>query len=193
MAKRTFLGDLGLLGLRIATGGILAAHGYPKLFGGPDKPVLEQAKRYLGEGFATLHRYGGLAQTANYLRSLNVTWAEGAAPVVALVEFVGGICLILGLYTRLAALMAIADMEEAIRLVHAPVGLMGNDQQRGYEWPLMILAASVALLGEGPGRLSVDSLRYLIRNARRQARKAQRQLAEQKGELQGRLQGTVAR
>jgi putative oxidoreductase len=193
MAKRTILGDLGLLALRVATGGIMAVHGYPKIFGGPDKPVPDQARQYFGEEFAMHHQHGGIAQTTAFLRSLGVDWAEGAAPAVAFAEFVGGICLILGLYTRFAALLVAADMEEAIRLVHAKVGLIGDGQgHRGYEWPLMILAAAVALLGEGPGRLSIDGLRRAGKKASRQARRARRQAGRQLQQAKEQVQKAVA-
>ena len=77
------------------------------------------------------------------------------APVVALVEFVGGLALVLGIGTRVAAALIAIDMLGAIAIVH---GKNGFFLPNGYEFALTLLAANVALVLTGPGALAIESL-----------------------------------
>jgi putative oxidoreductase len=70
--------------------------------------------------------------------------------VAALAEFLGGICLVVGLFTRYAALAIAIIMTIAITTAHYQ-RLVG-----GYEFPLLLLAAAVALMLTGGGPLSFD-------------------------------------
>src|SRR5205807_2578295 len=73
----------------------------------------------------------------------------------ALLEFGGGILIILGWLTRpIAALLAI-DMVEAIRRVHWRNGLLGSS---GFELPLALLGGCLSLVGTDPGKLSIDAI-----------------------------------
>src|SRR5207245_9867176 len=70
------------------------------------------------------------------------------APVVVLpVGILGGLALIVGLGTRLAAALLAIDMVVAVLAVRVAAGFVG-----GYEFELTLLAASLslALLGGGP-------------------------------------------
>jgi putative oxidoreductase len=86
------------------------------------------------------------------------------APFIASVEFLGGIALVLGLLTRLAALGTAFTMLGAMFLVHLKGGFF---LPAGLEYTLVLLSASVALLLMGPGSLSLDA-----RIAHRSAREA---------------------
>jgi len=76
-------------------------------------------------------------------------------PFVALVEFFGGIAIVLGLLTRLAALGLAVNMVVAILTVHLKAGFFNPG---GIEFPLSLMAASVALIVSGAGALSLDAL-----------------------------------
>lgn len=88
------------------------------------------------------------------------SWMGPDAPVpgvfqalAAVAEFGGGMALILGLLTPLAALGLISTMFVAI-LTHIS---QGDAFFGGYELAAVYLAASVALLLAGPGRFSIDT------------------------------------
>ena len=73
--------------------------------------------------------------------------------IVTLVEFLGGMRLIVGLLTRWAAALNAFDMVVAILVVHLKNGFL---EPGGYEHPLIMLAACIALVMLGPGSVSVD-------------------------------------
>ncbi|HLZ60267.1 MAG TPA: DoxX family protein [Ktedonosporobacter sp.] len=145
--------SIGLFVLRLIAGGIFAIHGYPKLFGGPGKQVHPTAQRYLGPGFSQSMEQGGPERFSKMLESMEVPRPKATATFVGWVEFLGGILLALGLLTRLASALLIGDMAVAIQKVHAQKGLVG---QGGYEFPLSLTAACLALFLAGPGKISVD-------------------------------------
>jgi putative oxidoreductase len=77
--------------------------------------------------------------------------------VVTLVELVGGILLIVGLFSRLAALLLTIDLVVAILLVKVNVGLIAPPQQgAGAELDLALIAGFLVILFAGPGSLSLD-------------------------------------
>ena len=75
-------------------------------------------------------------------------------------EFLGGIGLILGALSRVAALGIAFEMAVAVLMVHAPNGLFMNwtGQQRGegFEYHLLAIAIAVVLMARGSGPVSVD-------------------------------------
>ena len=76
-------------------------------------------------------------------------------PFVAFVEFFGGIAILLGLLTRLAALGIGATMVVAILTVHLKNGFFAPT---GIEFPLSLLGSAIALVIMGAGDFSLDAL-----------------------------------
>jgi len=118
------------LPLRIGLGIILLVHGAQKIF-------------VLGPG-----------QVAGYLAKLGLEPSGFLAWVVILVEFGGGICLLLGLLTRVVGLLFAIEMVVAIWKVHASKGFYVG--QGGYEFAMLLIAGCLALVLAGPGRFAVD-------------------------------------
>lgn len=73
--------------------------------------------------------------------------------VAAFTEFFGGMLLIVGLLTRVAALMTAVDMAVAIIKVHLHGGLMGPNS---FALPLALFAISLMLVFTGCGWMGLD-------------------------------------
>jgi len=123
---------LGMTILRVVVGIVFVVHGAQKLFvfgiGG------------VTQGFAQMH----------------IPLPMVAAPVVAIVEFVGGIALVVGIFTRIAAILIAIDMVGAILFVH---GRNGFFLPMGFEFAFALMGACVALAVGGAGEYSVDNRR----------------------------------
>jgi putative oxidoreductase len=116
---------LSWLVVRVAVGWNLLVHGYPKLLNGPSEAFLK--------AYADL----GYTPPAFWF------WASG------LIETLGGISLILGLFTRFFAAAA------AIEMLFITITYWGNGfgwMRRGYEYVLLwgLLCFAIALRGGGP-------------------------------------------
>jgi putative oxidoreductase len=77
-------------------------------------------------------------------------------------EFFGGIALIGGLLTRVAAVGIAIDMVVAVLMVHKQFGFFmnwfGDQKGEGYEFHLLAIAIAIYLILEGAGFASVDRL-----------------------------------
>src|SRR5579864_5571447 len=75
-------------------------------------------------------------------------------------EFFGGLGLIVGLLTRIAAFGITVNMLVAIFMVHWPNGFFmnwtGQQKGEGFEYHLLVLAITTALMIRGAGALSLD-------------------------------------
>jgi len=121
-----FYGGLGVLALRLALGAIFIAHGWPKL-----KDLKKTAAGFNGMGF----KPGGF-------------WGT----LVALLEFFGGIALVLGLYTQtFAALFALEFLTIIVWKLARRQPFVG-----GWEFDLIILAGLLVLAANGSGAYSLD-------------------------------------
>ena len=98
--------------------------------------------------------YGHLHDYASFIGSLGVPAWLGY--VSAFTEFLGGILLLLGSLTRIAAFALLVDMLVAIGKVHWKHGLTGNG---GYEFPLALATIAFALIFFGAGPISIDAIR----------------------------------
>jgi len=125
----------GILLIRIVVGTTMAGHGVQKLLGWFDGP--------------------GLDGTRQMFRKLGFPAAAGMAVLAALAE-TGGLLFAIGLLTPFAALGVAVVMLNAIGAVHWKNGLWNT--AGGYEFPLVMLSAAVAVAATGPGRFSADRL-----------------------------------
>jgi putative oxidoreductase len=126
------LAGLAPLVARVIVGVIMAAHGWQKVVAGP-------------------------ANFGQFLAQLGVPLPTIMGFVVTFVELVGGILLVVGLFSRLAALLLTIDLVVAILLVKVNVGLIAPPQAgAGAELDLALIAGFLVILLAGPGRLSLD-------------------------------------
>jgi putative oxidoreductase len=128
--------DVGLLVLRLVLGVIFIGHGAQKLFGSFGGPRIS--------GFAKM------------LEQLGVKPAKPMAILAGLAEFVGGILVMIGFLTPLAALALIAVMIVAIVAVHLKNGFFNTNG--GYEFNLSLVGIAVTLLIAGAGAYSLDGV-----------------------------------
>ena len=89
------------------------------------------------------------AGTAQFFGSLGLPPA--LAYLIIAIEVVGGVALILGVYSRIAALVLIPGMVGAIVTVHGAAGFFFNNPNGGWEYPAfwIIGLVTAALLGDG--------------------------------------------
>ncbi|WP_129309448.1 DoxX family membrane protein [Streptomyces sp. L2] len=125
--------DLGLLLLRLGTGGVLAAHGAQKLFG------------WFGGH--------GLEGTGQFMESVGYAPGKASATMAGLAEAGGGTLLALGLATPAAGAAAVGAMAGA-SAVHMPNGFFAAEG--GYEHAASLGLAAAGLAITGPGRYSLD-------------------------------------
>jgi len=103
----------------------------------------------------------GLKGTTGYLTSIGIPLP--VAYLVCFTEFLGGIALVIGLLTRLAALGVALVMVGAAVKVHLPNGFFMNwaltpGKGHGFETNLALLAMALACVIAGGGALSIDRL-----------------------------------
>ena len=81
--------------------------------------------------------------------------AEMQLPI-ALAEFIGGVFLIVGIFTRITGVVF------TIILLGAIFHIRGIEEffisKGGYEWDLMMLAVALTIIAAGPGRISISHL-----------------------------------
>jgi len=123
------------LPIRLALGVVMIAHGSQKVLGS-----------FNGPGFKT---FVAGDTPFNFMRP---AWFWlGAA---ALSELIGGLLVALGLLTRVAAFFIACTMLTAVIGFHLSGGFFATN--RGFEYPLSLLAMALGLLISGGGQASVD-------------------------------------
>ena len=130
--------DWTLTILRLAAGAMIFPHGLQKTVGW-----------FGGAGFS--------AQMAGFER--------GHIPAVLaflaiMAEFLGGLGLILGALTRIAAFGLAADMVVAVYILHWRNGFFmnwsGQQKGEGFEFHILVVAMAIVLMARGGGAASVD-------------------------------------
>jgi putative oxidoreductase len=101
-------------------------------------------------------KVGAAAVATNILAKNGVEPALMWAYVIMFLEVVGGVCLIIGLFTRFFAAALAIEMLVALLAVHLTKGYAAS--AGGYEYVLLIGAVCFAIALRGGGPYSVDRL-----------------------------------
>lgn len=117
--------------LRVSVGAIFLMHGWQKL------SVM------------------GMGGVEGMLNALGFPMAGVLSPILIAAEIIGGAFLILGLYTQWSAKILTIVAAVALVAVHLKNGFFLATG--GYEFILLILAATVSVLITGPGKYSLDA------------------------------------
>ncbi|HEX3783826.1 MAG TPA: DoxX family protein [Pseudonocardiaceae bacterium] len=131
--------DVGLLLLRVMVGIDMSAHGCQKLFG------------WFGGG--------GLHGTGQFFTMNGYPAGSAMAVVAGLTETLGGIALILGLLTPLAAAAIVGDMLNAVAIKWTG----GFFEPSGMEYELLLTVAAASIAFTGPGRYAIDRALPILR------------------------------
>jgi len=121
----------GLLVLRVVVGVTFIAHGWLKFHG------------------------MGMPGTTGFFTSLGIPMPALAAWLVVLAEMLGGLALVLGVFTLPVGLALVVDMIGAITFAKRGGGFFAP---KGFELELNLLVASLALALAGPGMFSLAQL-----------------------------------
>ncbi len=131
--------DAALAAIRIALGVVMFAHGSQKMLGW-----------FGGYGFNGTMGY--------FENQMHIPAALAFLAIAA--EFFGGLGLLLGFVGRVAALGITVNMLVAIVKVHLPNGFFmnwsGQQKGEGFEYHLLVLAITTAVMLHGSGAWSVD-------------------------------------
>lgn len=123
------------LPLRLVLGAVFIAHGSQKLFGA-----------FGGPGLA---KWTSSPPPLAFMQPMGKYWMGAAVAA----EFLGGILVLLGLLTRLGALLILGVMVTAIIGVHWTGGFFAPE---GIELPMTLAGICLALLLTGGGQVSAD-------------------------------------
>lgn len=115
--------DLGLLLVRVALGLVFIVHGWQKV--------------------------SNLTGTVGFFGSIGLP--AFLAYVVAAIEFLGGLAILLGIWTRVVGVLLAAVMVGAIVTLKFKAGFSG-----GYEFDLTLLLIALAMSFSGPGRYAIS-------------------------------------
>ncbi len=131
--KLNQLQPIGVLLLRVAVGVVMIYHGWGKLNN--------------KDGFMGF--LGG---------QLHFTWPSVSFHYYMAIacELGGGLGLLFGCFTRLAAFGVANAMAVAVFLVHFKNGLSGDNN--GFEYPMILLAAALFFITNGAGPISIDAI-----------------------------------
>lgn len=99
----------------------------------------------------------GSAAVIRYFASIKMPAPELSAYCSMFIETVGGICLILGLFTRFVAPVLAIQMLVALFLVHWASGFMIYTNKYGYEYVLLLGVILFAIAIRGGGPYSMDA------------------------------------
>ena len=108
---------------------------------------------YTGQG-----KLQNLDRTATFFADLGIPFAAANALFTSSLEFIGGICLMLGLGTRIFSLLLSSTMIVALLTADKANFIAKFPAELTDVSPVVLLTLLVWLLLYGPGRLSIDRL-----------------------------------
>lgn len=121
---------------------------------------------FLAHGYLAAFVYTP-AGTADYMESIGLPLAGLSAWVLIAAHFIGGAMLLLGLWTRLNAIVHVVVMFVAAVAAHLDQGFYlravildpasGTTAVVGFEYALTVAVATLALVFVGPGSLALDA------------------------------------
>jgi putative oxidoreductase len=133
--------DISSLVLRVLLGVVFFPHGAQKVFGW-----------FGGAGFSGTMGF--------FTANMGIPAIFALLAIAA--EFLGPLGLLSGLLTRIAAFGIFCNMTVAIFMVHLPYGFFmnwfGKKQGEGFEYHILAIAITIALMIKGGGRWSIDGL-----------------------------------
>ncbi len=106
-------------------------------------------------GWGKLFTEGGVDRMAGGLAKMGLEPAYPLALYIALLEFLGGLMLALGLFTRVVAALVVGFMAVAAFYVHWGIGFLWI--QKGFEYPLFWGLVCIAIAIRGGGPMSLDA------------------------------------
>ena len=107
----------------------------------------------------------GAIFTVHSLKKFDPSWQDWLVSIglppeiqlpIALAEFIGGVFLIAGIFTRISSSVFAVILLGAIFHIRWEKGFFVS--QGGWEWDLVMLAAVLSIIAVGPGRISVANL-----------------------------------
>jgi putative oxidoreductase len=103
----------------------------------------------------------GFTGTMNYFtETVHLPWIIGF--LVIIIEFFGSLFLLLGIASRIWATLLVFLMIGIIFNTHIDNGFFinwsGNNKGEGYEYHLLVIGLSIAILLNGSGKFSLDRL-----------------------------------
>lgn len=123
--------DRATLVLRLVLAAVFLVHGYQKVF---------------------VYGFSGVTSSFTHM---GVPLPGLIAPMICMLELVGGVALLLGAFTRIVAVLLACDMLGAIIFVHAKAGFPAP---KGIELVIGNLGMLVALAFLGAGAYSLDAM-----------------------------------
>jgi putative oxidoreductase len=137
--------DLSLTMVRVVLGMVFFAHGAQKMLGW-----------FGGDGFS--------GSMGFFTQKLGIPPTLAFLAIAA--EFFGGLGLLAGLLSRVAALGIACNMIVAIAMVHAQNGFFmnwfGKQPGEGIEYHLLVLALALTIMVRGAGAFSLDRLLFRV-------------------------------
>lgn len=118
-------------------------------------PLLLLIRLYWGFGFmmAGKGKLFNIERTVGFFTDLGIPFAHASAVLVGSVECLGGVLLLIGLFSRIACIPLLCVMMVAFATVHKV-----SIEAAVKEEPFLFMLTCLIVIAFGPGKFSLDSL-----------------------------------